>query len=88
MTDDDTPDAALAAGRARRVSTILTMGSVLCGVAAFAASVAASQLLGAPPDPANVISVAVIACLVLFIGLLAGCIVMGYAAARRRPSSD
>jgi cation transporter-like permease len=88
VSDDDAPGVPETAERARRVSTYLTVGAVLCGIGAFVASVLASQLLGAPPDPTNVISAAVIACLVVFIVLLAGSIVLGYAAARRRPPTD
>ncbi len=67
----------------------LLIGSIVCGVVCFAITVWMSQLL-APADTQSSVSITplLLVLLVAFGVTLAGCIAMGYAAARRKPPSD
>lgn len=72
----------------RRAFRLLVVGSLVCGAAAFAASLVASQLLTSAVDSAAVVGPEVLLCMGLFTVFLTACIVLGYAAARRRPRVD
>jgi hypothetical protein len=67
----------------------LLVGSVAAGVLCFASTVWMSQLL-APPDNQSSVSITplLLVLLVVFGVTLAGCIAMGYMAARRTPPRD
>lgn len=68
---------------------LLLAGSIVSGVACFAVTVVISQLL-APADATSSVEItpALLVLLALFAVLLAACIALGYAAARRRPPND
>ena len=67
---------------------VLLIGSIVSGVLCFATTVWMSQLL-APADSQSSVSISplLLVLLVVFGVTLAGCIAMGYLAARRRPPS-
>ena len=67
----------------------LLVGAIVCGVVCFGSTIAMSQLL-APADASSGVEISplLLVLLGLFAVTLAGCIAMGYAAARRRPPSD
>ena len=66
----------------------LLIGSIVSGVVCFLSTVWMSQLL-APADSQSSVSISplLLVLLVVFGVTLAGCIAMGYLAARRRPPS-
>lgn len=67
----------------------LIVGSIVSGVVCFGSTIWMSQLL-APADASS--SVEITPLLLVLLGVfavtLAGCIAMGYAAARRKPPAD
>ena len=67
----------------------LLVGSIVAGVVCFLTTVWMSQLL-APADNQSTVSISplLLVLLVVFGVTLAGCIAMGYLAARRKPPSD
>ncbi|HEY5135899.1 MAG TPA: hypothetical protein VIJ41_08915 [Candidatus Nanopelagicales bacterium] len=67
----------------------LLVASVVSGVLCFGSTIWMSQLL-APPDASSGVEITplLLVLLAVFAVTLAGCIAMGYAAARRRPPSD
>jgi hypothetical protein len=67
----------------------LLAGSIVSGVACFVVTVLISQLL-VPADASSSVEITplMLALLALFAVLLAACIALGYAAARRKPPSD
>ena len=67
----------------------LLVGAIVCGVVCFGSTIAMSQLL-APADASSGVEITPVLLVLLgvFAATLAGCIAMGYAAARRRPPSD
>jgi hypothetical protein len=68
-----------------RVRTWLVVGSVVSGIGSFVAMIWASMLLAAPSEAKLEIGLPVLVMMLLFLGLLVACIVLGYVAARRRP---
>jgi hypothetical protein len=68
-----------------RVRTWLVVGSVVSGIGSFVAMIWASMLLAAPSEGKLEIGLPVLVMMLLFLGLLVACIVLGYVAARRRP---
>jgi len=68
-----------------RVRTWLIVGSVVSGIGSFVAMIWASMLLAAPTEGRLEIGLPVLVMMLLFLGLLVACIVLGYVGARRRP---
>ena len=65
----------------------LLIGSIVCGAAAFVVAVVLSQIVALPADDSASTAGSIVVCLVLFVVLVIGCLVMGYIAARKRTPS-
>ena len=88
VVTDEELEAMVGPARPRGYRALL-VGAIVCGVVCFGTTIWMSQLL-APADASSGVEITplLLVLLGLFAVTLAGCIAMGYAAARRRPPSD